>query len=113
LNQHWTFWKALSIILEVAPLHVHAGQEAAFEAAFEEAQSIIASMPGYVSHELQRCVERTNEYILLVRWQSPADHEIGFRQFAEYQQWNLVLHHLYDPFPVVSHCVHVGPSAHS
>lgn len=91
------------MILEVAPLQVRPGREAAFEAAFLEAQRIIASMPGYLSHELQRCVERPREYILLVRWQSLEAHEVGFRQSAEYQEWKRLLHHFYDPFPVVSH----------
>lgn len=45
------------MILEAAALQVRPGRSEAFEAAFREAQSIIASMPGYVSHELQRCLE--------------------------------------------------------
>ncbi len=60
-------------------------------------------MPGYVSHELQRCVERPSEYILLVCWETLEAHEVGFRKSAEYQQWKLLLHHFYEPFPVVSH----------
>lgn len=60
-------------------------------------------MPGYVSHELQRCLERPNEYVLLVRWQSLEAHEVGFRKSPEYQQWKQLLHHFYEPFPVVSH----------
>jgi hypothetical protein len=28
---------------------------------------------------------------------------VGFRQSAEYQAWKRLLHHFYDPFPVVSH----------
>jgi heme-degrading monooxygenase HmoA len=95
------------MILEVAPLQIRAGQEAAFEAAFRQAQAIISSMPGYISHELQRCVERPSEYMLLVRWETLEAHEIGFRQSAEYQQWKALLHHFYDPFPVVSHYVDV------
>ena len=91
------------MILEVAPLQVRAGAEAAFEAAFRVAQSIIASMPGYVSHELQRCIERPGEYVLLVRWDSLAAHEEGFRRSAGYQEWKRLLHHFYDPFPRVSH----------
>jgi heme-degrading monooxygenase HmoA len=100
------------MILEVAPLQIRAGQEAAFEAAFVQAQRIIASMPGYVSHELQRCIERQSEYILLVRWQSLEAHEIGFRQSPEYQEWKKLLHHFYDPFPVVSHYANVESLAH-
>jgi heme-degrading monooxygenase HmoA len=91
------------MILEVAPLCVRPGHAAEFEAAFLEAQCIIASMPGYVSHELQRCVERPNEYVLLVRWESLESHEVGFRRSPQYQEWKRLLHHFYDPFPVVSH----------
>lgn len=96
------------MILEVAPLQVRPGQEPAFEAAFTLARAIISSMPGYISHELQRCVERANEYILLVRWESLEAHEVGFRQSAEYQHWKKLLHHFYDPFPVVSHYTNVS-----
>ncbi|MCA9919479.1 MAG: antibiotic biosynthesis monooxygenase [Anaerolineales bacterium] len=91
------------MILEVAILNVKAGETAAFEAAFAEAQKIISSIGGYVSHELQKCLELPNQYILLVRWQTLEDHTIGFRQSAEYQQWRVLLHHFYDPFPTVEH----------
>lgn len=91
------------MILEVATLDVRAGQEDAFEAAFREASAIISSMPGYLSHELQRCVEKDNRYLLLVNWQTLEDHTVGFRQSAEYQRWRSLLHHFYDPFPTVEH----------
>lgn len=91
------------MILEVAILNVKAGETAAFEAAFAEAQKIISGMGGYISHELQKCLETPNQYILLVRWQTLADHTVGFRQSAEYQQWRALLHHFYDPFPTVEH----------
>lgn len=89
------------MILEAAPLTIRPGQSAAFEAAFARAQAIIASMPGYLGHELQRCVEHENSYLLLVRWTSVEAHERGFRQSAEYQTWKHLLHHFYDPFPTV------------
>ena len=91
------------MILEVAPLQIVAGREADFEQAFLQAQRIIASMPGYISHQLQRCIERPGEYLLLVVWKTLEDHEVGFRQSAQYQTWKQLLHHFYDPFPVVSH----------
>lgn len=91
------------MILEVAPLNIRAGQSAAFEAAFKQAQSIIASMPGYISHELKRCIERDHEYVLLVRWETLQAHEVGFRQSPKYQEWKRLLHHFYEPFPTVLH----------
>ena len=91
------------MILEVATLDVRPGQEMEFERAFLEAAGIIASMPGYVSHELQRCVEKRNRYVLLVNWRTLEDHTVGFRGSVEYQRWKALLHHFYDPFPVVEH----------
>jgi len=91
------------MILEVAPLHIRKGQSDAFEKSFREAQSIIASMPGYISHELHRCVERPDEYILLVNWESIEAHEVGFRGSADYQRWKAMLHNYYEPFPTVLH----------
>ena len=91
------------MILEVAVLDVRPGEEPAFEAAFGEAQAIIASMPGYLSHQLQRCVERHSRYLLLVEWQTLEAHTEGFRGSPEYQRWKALLHHFYDPFPTVEH----------
>ena len=96
-------------ILEVAILDVIPGEGAKFEAAFGEAQKIIASMEGYLSHDLQRCIETPNRYILLVRWRTLEDHTVGFRGSAEYQEWKALLHHFYDPFPTVEHFESVAP----
>ena len=91
------------MILEVAILDVKAEQTRAFEAAFRQAERIIAASPGYLSHELQRCVEKQNRYLLLVRWRKLEDHTEGFRNSAPYQEWKRLLHHFYDPFPTVEH----------
>lgn len=91
------------MILEVAILDVIPGREASFQADFEQAQKIISSMHGYVDHQLQRCIENSSRYILLVNWQRLEDHTEGFRGSSEYQAWRDLLHHYYDPFPQVEH----------
>ena len=91
------------MILEVAILDVIPGEEKAFEAAFDQAKEIISGMKGYLSHELKKCMEKKNRYILLVRWKTLEDHTIGFRESEAYQEWKALLHHFYDPFPVVEH----------
>ena len=95
------------MILEVAILDVVPGQESEFQASFARAQVIISSMSGYISHSLRRCLEKPSRYILLVSWEKLEDHTIGFRGSAEYQEWKSLLHHYYDPFPVVEHYVEV------
>lgn len=95
------------MILELAILNIKPGLALEFETAFKAASAIVASMPGYASHELQRCIEAEDRYILLVRWQTLEDHTIGFRQSPHYQEWRCLLHHFYDPFPIVEHYVAV------
>ncbi len=91
------------MILEVAMLNVKLGQEGEFEQAFVKAAPIIASVKGYVSHEIRKSIEVKGKYALLVKWETLEDHTVGFRQSAEYQEWRKLLHHFYDPFPVVEH----------
>lgn len=91
------------MILEVAVLNIKEGLSAEFEKAFEKAQLIISSMKGYLSHQLKKCIEENNKYILLVEWETIEDHESGFRKSAQYQEWKTLLHHFYDPFPTVQH----------
>ncbi len=91
------------MILEVAILHVKPQQTQDFEAAFASAQAIIASMEGYIAHELQCCIEEPTKYILLVQWKTLEAHTQGFRSSKDYQQWKALLHHFYDPFPTVEH----------
>jgi heme-degrading monooxygenase HmoA len=91
------------MVLEVALLDIIPEKEKEFEIAFSEAQNIIASMRGYHSHQLQRCIEKPNRYVLLVEWDSLTDHTEGFRQSLEYVKWKALLHHFYNPFPEVEH----------
>jgi len=91
------------MILEVAILNVKPTQEKEFEIVFKSAQKIIASINGYISHQLNRCIEKNNQYILLVNWQKLEDHTVKFRESKEYQEWRTLLHHFYDPHPEVEH----------
>jgi len=91
------------MILEVATLDVRPGLGPEFERAFTEAAPIIASMPGYERHEMRRCIEKPDRYVLLVWWADLESHTVGFRQSPQYQEWRALLHHFYDPFPTVEH----------
>ncbi|MCL4156242.1 UNVERIFIED_CONTAM: hypothetical protein GTU68_062486 [Idotea baltica] len=91
------------MILEVATLNIKQGLSVDFEMNFQKAEKFISSMKGYISHQLKKCIEQDDKYILLVNWETIEDHEIGFRKSAEYQEWKALLHHFYEPFPIVEH----------
>jgi heme-degrading monooxygenase HmoA len=91
------------MVLEVAILNLRRGQGEAFERAFAEARQILAAAPGHERHELRRCVEARDRYLLLVWWDSLASHTEGFRRSAGYERWRALLHGFYEPFPEVEH----------
>jgi heme-degrading monooxygenase HmoA len=91
------------MILEHALLDVVPGREAAFEQAFEEARPLIAATPGFRSLRLARGVERPGRYVFLVEWDRLEDHTEGFRGSPRYEEWRRLLHHFYEPFPLVEH----------
>ena len=91
------------MVLEHAVLPVIPGRETQFLAAFAQARPIISSSPGFIDLTLSRGIERANEFLLLVHWETLEAHTVGFRQSPEYLAWKKLLHHFYDPLPDVVH----------
>ena len=98
------------MILEVAILNVKVGQTADFEAAFVHASPIIASMKGYRRHELRRCLESANQYVLLVEWETLEDHTVTFRQGPLFTEWRGIIGPFFAGPPLVGHFTLVGKS---
>jgi heme-degrading monooxygenase HmoA len=91
------------VITEHAILPVIPGQETEFMKSMERAKSIIASAPGFISLRVERCIEQPSSFLLLVQWESLEAHTEGFRESDAFGEWRAMLHHFYDPFPVVEH----------
>lgn len=91
------------MILEAVLLQVKPNQSADFEADFQKASAIIATSSGYIEHELQKCIEVENKYLLMIKWETLEDHTVGFRSSEKFQEWKKLLHHYYEPAPTVEH----------
>lgn len=91
------------MILESAILFVKSGQAAGFEKDFATAGQYISTIEGYINHTLHRCIEVENKYLLSVQWETLEAHTVGFRASAAYLEWKRLLHHYYEPFPIVEH----------
>ncbi|RNC88295.1 MAG: antibiotic biosynthesis monooxygenase [Winogradskyella sp.] len=91
------------MVLEVAILNVKENLERQFEADFLIAGNYISKIKGYKGHTLKKCIEEERKYILLVDWETLENHNIDFRTSDEYQKWKTLLHHYYEPFPIVEH----------
>ena len=91
------------MILEHAVLDIDPDAHRSFEAAFAVARPLIAASAGCRSVRLERCLETPGRYLLLVEWERLEDHTEGFRGSVVFQEWRRLLHHFYDPPPVVEH----------
>jgi heme-degrading monooxygenase HmoA len=91
------------MILEIAHFHIAPGSNARFEAAFATAQALLAATPGYIDHSLQRCIEDTSEYRLLVHWNTVDDHMQGFRESPRFAQWRALLQPFFATAPNALH----------
>jgi heme-degrading monooxygenase HmoA len=90
-------------VTEHAVLCVRPGQEEEFLATMDRAKALIAASPGFLGLRVERGVESPGTFLLLVEWESLEAHTEGFRGSAAYEEWRGLLHHFYDPFPVVEH----------
>ena len=101
------------MILEVATIGIKPGMNAEFETAFAKARLIIAGMPGCMRHELQKCVETPDQYILFVHWRTLEDHMIGFRESPQFKEWRALLGGYFNAAPVVQHYTEIFYSDHA
>lgn len=91
------------MIVEHALLQVRAGEGAAFESALAKARPLVAASPGFLGMEVRRGCEAVETYLLIVHWDHMEDHRDGFRCSDRYDAWRTLLHHFYDPMPVVQY----------
>ena len=68
-----------------------------------KARALVAGQPGFHSIEVRQSDDDPERYLLLILWDRIESHRDGFRASPEYQQWRALLHHFYDPMPVVNY----------
>ena len=98
------------MILEVAILHIKPEDISKFEAVFPKVEPIFRSVKGYISHELQRCVETKGRYHFLIRWESIDAHMVNFRQSPKVQEFRGLVGAFFAQPPVAEHFEQVTDS---
>jgi heme-degrading monooxygenase HmoA len=100
------------MILEIADIRIHPGQNAAFEAAIERgASSIIAQAKGFSGFKVNRSMETPERYVLQIFWQTLEDHTVGFRQSSAFTEWRALVGPFFAAPPQVEHFELVTQSA--
>lgn len=95
------------MILQSALLSVRPESASEFESSFRKAQHMLTGARGYISHELNKCVEKNGQYLLLVQWQSVGDHVAAFVRSQGYAEWEKALSPFYAEEPQSDHYVRI------
>ena len=92
-------------IYEVVAINIDQTSVDSYIDAFKKAEPIIKRQDGYLGHMMLQHHDDLNRFQLIIQWRSIDDHQIGFRQSVDYQEWKALLHPFYDEnlFPVVEY----------
>jgi heme-degrading monooxygenase HmoA len=100
------------MILELADIRIHPGQNAAFEEAIRHGLStVIGSVKGVRSFSVNRGIESPERYVLQIMWDTLEDHTVGFRQSDAFVQWRAIVGPFFAGPPTVEHFELVTQSA--
>jgi heme-degrading monooxygenase HmoA len=102
---HWPpTCKESAVILEIADIRIHPGQQTAFEAAIQLGLSSVASRAkGFKGAKVNRGIESPERYVLQIFWDTLEDHTVGFRQGPLFTEWRAIVGPFFAAPPVVEH----------
>ena len=95
------------MISEIASLYIIDGLASEFESQFRRASPLLSGSRGYISHELHKCIEERNKYLLMIKWRSVSDHLISFKQSTAYEEWRLMLAPFFDSAVEAEHYISI------
>jgi heme-degrading monooxygenase HmoA len=100
------------MILELADIRIHPGQNAAFEEAITRAaQTIIGHAKGFQGYKINKGIESPERYVLQIFWDTLENHTVDFRQSEAFTQWRAIIGPFFAGPPVVEHFDLVTKSA--
>ncbi len=100
------------MILELADIRIHPGQNAAFEEAIQRGlREVIAHAKGFQGFKVNKGIESPDRYVLQIFWDTLEDHTVGFRQSEAFTQWRAIVGPFFAAAPVVEHFHLVAKSA--
>jgi heme-degrading monooxygenase HmoA len=92
------------MILELADIRIHPGQNAAFDEAIARGlTTVIAKAKGFEGFKVNKGIESPERYVLQIFWTTLEDHTIGFRQSELFTQWRAIVGPFFAVPPVVEH----------
>ena len=92
------------MILELADIRIHPGQQAAFDEAIERGiDTVIAKAKGFHGYKVNKGIESPERYILQIFWETLENHTVDFRQSPAFADWRAIVGPFFAGPPTVEH----------
>ena len=92
------------MILEIADIRIHPGQQSAFDEAIERGlRTVISKAKGCQGFKVNKGIETPERYLLQIFWETLEDHTVGFRQSPAFTEWRAIVGPFFAQPPVVEH----------
>ena len=75
------------MVLEIALIDVHPGEEESFAAAYRMGHEILSTTSGCNGVRMTQSIETPTRFVLLVEWDSVEAHEQNFRATDRFSTW--------------------------
>jgi heme-degrading monooxygenase HmoA len=100
------------LILELADIRIHPGQQADFAEAIQRGvTTVIARAQGFKGYKVNHGIESPERYVLMIFWETLEDHTVAFRQGPLFAEWRAIVQPFFAAPPVVEHFTLLAKSA--
>ena len=100
------------MILELADIRIHPGQQASFDAAIQRGiADVVSKAKGFEGYKVNKGIESPERYILQIFWATLENHTVDFRESPLFTQWRAIVGPFFASPPVVEHFELVNKSA--
>jgi heme-degrading monooxygenase HmoA len=92
------------MILELADIRIHPGQQDAFEEAIQRGvNQVISNAKGFQGYKVNKGIESPERYILQIFWETLENHTLDFRQSPAFAEWRAIVGSFFAAPPTVEH----------
>jgi heme-degrading monooxygenase HmoA len=92
------------MILELADIRIQPGQQAAFdEAIVRGLETVISRARGFRGYKVNKGVESSERYLLMIFWETLENHTVDFRGSASFGEWRAIVGPFFAQPPQVEH----------
>ena len=100
------------MILELADIRIHPGQQAAFDAAIVRGvETVISRARGFRGYKINKGIESPERYLLMIFWETLENHTVDFRGSPAFAQWRAIVGPFFAQPPQVEHFTLLAKSA--